>query len=126
MKKELFAVLMLVIIIAACIFNVYYVSRMTEEILELISLSEQDALAGDWASAVASAEEAVKLWEGAEEYTHIFIRHSEIDSTTDEFYSMLAELYKEDMGGVKAAYKAVSSRIKSIIKMEIPTFGTVF
>lgn len=126
MKKELFAVLLLALIITVSIVNVCYVSRMTEDILELVSLSEQKAFEGDWNSAAENAEEAVRLWEGAKKYTHIFIRHSEIDSTTDEFYSLLMEIYSKDENTTKAAYKALTSRIESIVEMEIPTIGTIF
>jgi hypothetical protein len=83
MKKEIFAVGLLLFLITAAFLNLHYLKRFTDRLLGLTGEAYRCATVGQWEEARRKAEDAEKLWSDADYYTHIVIRHGEVDGTTD-------------------------------------------
>ena len=125
MRKCIGAGLLLLLIFAGCLYNVRYVDALTEELLTLadgaVALSE----AGDTGNAVRQAEKASALWAEKDGYTHVFIRHSEIDSATDAFCDFLGAISAGEPGEIRGTYERLRAHLTSIAGMEHISFGSV-
>ncbi len=126
MKKEILAVALLILVFAAAILNILYLEHRTQELLSWVDTSTDLAAQGQWQEATEAAKTALDTWEGMAHYTHIFIRHSEIDSTTYAFYQLLTDLYAQDYPAVKGNAQALSAHVENIAAMEHVTLGNVF
>ena len=73
--------------------------------LEQLELSRQAAEEGDASRALEELDPALERWLKADSYTHIFIRHSEIDSTADAFYELREVLLAEELEGCDAGLR---------------------
>ncbi len=125
MKRELAAGLLLLALIGGAVYNIFYVTRLVEDISSGL-YSSQDALEhGDGDAAIQDAEKALKRWLGAEQYTHIFVRHSEIDATTDAFYDLLQALSAGEYDGIDKAYSKLLYHLSSIATMEQISLGSI-
>ncbi len=124
-KKEMLALSLLLALIGAAVWNLIFLHRMTESIRDDILSSREYAAAGDYSDAVGKLDAALDIWLSSESYTHIFIRHSEIDGTTDAFYELKAALLSCD-DGYAGAYEKLEYHIDSIEGMEQFTLGSIF
>ena len=75
MKKEIFAIALLVLLFTASLFNIWYFDDLTFRIEEELSLSRVQLASGDVPMAQEHLEKALNMWLDADGYTHIFIRH---------------------------------------------------
>lgn len=87
MKREIAAGLVLLLLAIGSWFNLNYLREFTGGLEEQLALSRAYCYAGRFDLAEEVLSKAADEWLGADSYTHIFIRHSEIDSTTDAFSS---------------------------------------
>jgi hypothetical protein len=126
MKKEFFAVGLLLFLFTAAIINLLYLRRFTDKLLGLADEAYRCAAVGEWEEAKKKAEEAEKIWSGLAGYTHVLIRHGEVDRASEAFCAMLGELYKKDGGGAKGAYICLKKHIEGIYGMEKLSLKTVF
>ena len=63
---------------------------------------------------------------GLEGYTHIFIRHSEIDSTTDAFFELMSDVRSGDAESAAGSYEKLLAHLSSLYTMERVTLGSIF
>ena len=63
MKKEVFAALLLLVVVCAAFINIRVLKAVTEEVAALVNAAENHALRGDWTNAKMAAEEAARFWE---------------------------------------------------------------
>ncbi len=126
MKRELFAAALLLLLIIASLFNLSHVQKLTDELLIYLSQSENALESNNAQLAMEYWEKAFKLWESSYSYTHIFIRHQEIDSTAEDFYSVKELILQEETTASSAAYQQLRYRLECIARMEKPTLGSVF
>ncbi len=126
MKKELIFGLILAALFVLVVVNIYVLSGLCGKLQILIDDSRQSMEAGDWDTAIEKAEEAEKLWNKADPYTHIVVRHSEIDSASDAFYELLKALYSEEDGEAKGSYMLLDAHLTSIVGMEKIKLGSIF
>ena len=87
MKKAIAAAILLALLFGAAAWNIAHIDSLTGS----LTVSADEALAHcraeDYDAAEAALREAIERWYGAENYTHIMIRHAEVDSATDAFTS---------------------------------------
>ena len=126
MKQEIAAIVILLLLLFGSLVNIRYLDGITEEMLSIADEAMDFARSGDLASAVEKAEAAANYWAGLDGYTHIFIRHTEIDATTDAFCELLGELYAGDVDEAQGAHLKLRERLLSMARMEHITFGSVF
>jgi len=126
MKKELFAALTIVLLTAASVINILHIKKLIENIGVTVEHASAACLAEDFSSANTELNTALQTWLDADDYTHIFIRHSEIDTTTDAFYEALEAVLCEDRESASAALGKLSYHLQSILTMEYVTLRSVF
>lgn len=126
MKKEIIVTCFLILILAAAFINIHYLDKLTEDVA--VCINDAVSLASDekWRDAEIKAEEAVKLWLNSDTYTHIVLRHAEIESATDLIYGFIQEVYAKETGAAIGAAQAAVERLKSIASIEHVKFGSVF
>ena len=125
MKKEIIAVLLLVLLFVLTLVNIQVVDRLTGTLLDMLDTAELDIQNENLDAAAQKAQAAAELWLQADAYTHIFIRHSEIDSTTDAFYELLIQLQSGESGGALGALSLLRAHLTSIAGMEHISLGSV-
>ena len=126
MKKEIGAGILLAVLFVASLINIRYLEDFCDSTVELIGASQQSAENGDWPAAVQLAEQAQTQWQRNRGYTHIFIRHTELDATTEAFYAYLTCLYGQTPEEVRGLGLALQARIQAVLDMERINFGTIF
>jgi len=126
MKKELCAAALLLLLIAASAINVLHVEKLTGKILDSLTLSQQAMDRGDSDNALEHWQTAFMQWESSYSYSHIFIRHTEIDATAESFYSLKELILGEESEESAAAYEELRYRLECIALMEKPSLGSVF
>lgn len=124
MNRELAAGTLLVLLIAGAWWNIRAVDALTGDILAGLDASQAAEEQGNHLGAQAALDKALERWLEADSYTHIFIRHSEIDSTADAFYELQSQLLSGE-GDSSAAYDKLRYHLDSIQRMEHPSFGSI-
>ena len=124
MKKEIIALLLLVLLFTASLFNIWYFDRLCMDIAGEVNASSDALERGDMDAAQEHLNSALHTWLDADSYTHIFIRHPEIDSTADAFYE-LGQALEENSESCRAAYDKLLYHLESIRTMEHLRFGSI-
>lgn len=124
MTRELAAGALLALLIAGAWWNIHAVDTLTGDILAGLDASQAAEEQGDHSGAQEALEAALNRWLEADSYTHIFIRHAEIDSTADAFYELQSQLFSGE-GDSRAAYDKLRYHLDSIQRMEHPSFGSI-
>lgn len=124
MKKEIIALSLLVLLFAASLFNIWYFDRLCLDIAGEVNASSDALERGDMDAAQEHLNSALHTWLDADSYTHIFIRHPEIDSTADAFYE-LGQALEENSESCRAAYDKLLYHLESIRTMEHLRFGSI-
>lgn len=124
--KEIVAAALLIALFSLSLFNVRYLDNMVADLMELVDISESHAKSGDFEGAKTTLKTASERWTGADGYTHIVLRHSEIDAATDAFYELLGDIGEEDYGIAAGSYEKLKARLESLSGMEHLTLRSVF
>ena len=124
MKRELAAGTLLALLIAGAWWNIRAVDRLTGEILAGLDTAQAAEARGQPEEAREALDKALKRWLEADRYTHIFIRHAEIDATADAFYELQSQLLSGE-GDSSAAYDKLRYHLESIRQMEHPGLGSI-
>lgn len=125
MKKEVIAGAVLTLLIALSAWNIYSIDALTDNIGDSLRMSQALSDIGDFDSAKIELDKGLRLWLNADGYTHIFLRHPEIDSTTDAFYELQELLLDGGGDGCAAAYDKLRYHLESIRSMEHISIGSV-
>lgn len=126
MKKDLFAAGLLAVILALSMLNTGRINSLCDDLDELVDLSAGAAARGDWEESRQALDKAVSLWKAQEEYTGIVLRHTDIETLTDDLYELAEHIYTRDGAAAKAAASLVREHLKSIKKMESINPGSIF
>ena len=125
MKRETVAAALFLVLILLSLWNLRRVDKLTSEMTRLLEASEASARSGELDDALSNAEKALEVWLSAEGHTHIFIRHSEIDGTSDAFYELLSAIKDSDGDALSPAYGKLLYHIDSISGMEHVSIGSI-
>lgn len=126
MKKEYIASGIILAMIAGAVVNVCHIKSLAKDITTQITTAQTCCRRSDYDSAEQALREGLDIWLSDEGYTHIFIRHSEIDGTSDAFYEALAAISEQDGDGAVNACEKLQYHIDSIVSMEFVTLKSVF
>ena len=102
MRNAYVALALLVLIFIGTLINIHYLDGFVDELESYVIESGEHADAGDYQAAERSLRQAIDLWNGSDGYTHVFIRHSEINSTSDAFYELLGDILDENADSAAA------------------------
>jgi len=126
MKKEIIALIVLVLVFSASLLNIHFLTRLTGEITTLIEEVNEFIREEDWVSARSRAEKASEKWEKSHPYTHMVLRQTELESVTNILDNLIKEIYAEESGAAKGMARAAIARMRSVASIERITFGNIF
>jgi len=126
MKREICAVLLLAALASASCWNIHRADTLTAEIKDHLELSEKALLANDPKYAAEQLEAALRIWLAARSYTQVFLRHPELDETSDIFFEALKDLRGGEIRALSAEYERLRYHIDNISDMEHLSLGSVF
>ena len=126
MKKELVALLLLLLILAGNIWNQRRLDLLTAGLDRLTEKAFASARDGRWQEAEEAAGQAAQIWTEAGNYTHIFIRHTDIDALTAAFCDYRGAIAGRETGEIYAVYLRLSTGIRSLQSMEKLSAGSIF
>ena len=126
MKKEIAAAVILALLFIGVLVNINVASNIILSLEDDVAAAYESAQNGDFDRAKPLLDAAVEHWMSLDGYTHIFIRHSEINSTTEAFFQLKSDIYAEDMGAVEGSDGLLISTLDSLMTMEQLSFGSIF
>lgn len=126
MKKEIFAFSLLIIMFAAAVCNLWYLSALADGIEKQIDIASELALRENWTQAEHAAQTAIDLWEDKNVYTHMVMPHAEVETLTDALYAMRREVSSKNANTAVISGENVKSRLDALISREKVTVSSVF
>lgn len=126
MKKEIVAAVLLLLILAGVSLNIRVNERIVSSLINEVDKSYESLKSGDSTKAAEQLDTAIEHWLNLDGYTHIFIRHSEINSTTDAFYGFRSDVGSGDADSAEGSYGLLKETLLSLMTMEQISLGSVF
>lgn len=126
MKKEVVAAIILALLFAGVMINIRVASNIILSLKADVKVAYESAEKGDFDSAKPQLDAAVNNWMSLDGYTHIFIRHSEINSTTEAYFQLKGDVYAEDMEAIEGSYGLLMATLDSLMTMEQLSIGSIF
>lgn len=126
MRKEIAAAVILMLMFAGVLINIRANEHILDGLMSEVGSAYKLAVEGDFPASEESMRTAIAHWQSYDSYTHIFIRHSEINSATEAFYNMLGDISSEDEKSLSGSYGLLSAQLKSMITMERISLGSIF
>lgn len=126
MKKELIAAVLLAVIFAGVMLNIRASERIVSSLMSEVDAAYAQLQSGDNESAVKTIDRAIEHWLMLDGYTHIFIHHSEINSTTEAFFQFKSDIGSGDADAAEGSYGLLSETLRSIMTMEQISLGSIF
>lgn len=117
MKREFVAGALLLLLMALSFFNVHYLERKTEALSALILEAEALYEEGDRQEAANLVQQSLDNWLDWKFYSHIMMRHSEIDFISDAYYELLESL-EGDEAVTQASFHSVIEKLADIVVKE--------
>ncbi len=126
MKKAAAAAVLLALMLGVSVWNIHFLDRFTGEMKSMLDMSRACWAAGDIAGAEEILQETISIWYGTEGYTHVFIRHAEVNDVADAFYDLSSALKESDAAAAESEYERLKAHLDSIDTMEHVTVKSVF
>lgn len=124
MKREIIAVILLILLFVGALINIRANDRIVGDLESEVRQAYKSAQSGDSEKAKSLLSGAEEHWLSLDGYTHIFIRHSEIDSLTDAFFDFHSSL-NEKPAEIEGAYNRLMAHLESIRTMEHLRLGSI-
>ncbi len=126
MKKEIISALLLLLIFSGVLVNIRINERIVSSLINEVDMSYENLKNGNKDKAMQQLDTAIEHWLNLDGYTHIFIRHSEINSTTDAFYGFRSDVGSGDADAANGSYGLLKETLLSLMTMEQISVGSVF
>lgn len=118
MRREYTAMIILALLMLGAWLNLRHMDSLTERIEAKLELSQKAAEQGSMDISEKALLDALDMWLGADGYTHIFIRHSEIDAISDSFYELYDALLSGETDALTPAYEKLIYHLESVNDIE--------
>lgn len=126
MNREICAYLLLLALFLGSLYNIHVMDEKIGSLRADVGKAYESTQNSDFEDAERQLRSAADRWLGMDEYTHIFIRHTEIDSATDAFFDMLSDIASKDTESAEGSYRKLDAHLKSLITIEHLSFGSIF
>lgn len=126
MKKEIISALLLLLMFSGVLVNIRINERIVSSLINEVDMSYENLKNGNEDKAMQQLDTAIEHWLNLDGYTHIFIRHSEINSTTDAFYGFRSDVGSGDADAANGSYGLLKETLLSFMTMEQISLGSVF
>ena len=125
MKKELFAGMLLLVLIGLCAWNLWHLTRMCTRLDNAVAQAETSYAAGDPARASETLRAAAARWDDAEDYAHCMLPHESTDAVTESFRRAIRTVEAGDASAA-ADINLLRVRIQGLADGERITLGNLF
>lgn len=125
MKKELFAGVLLLVLIGLCAWNLWHLTRMCTRLDNAVAQAETSYAAGDPARASETLRAAAARWDDAEDYAHCMLPHESTDAVTESFRRAIRTVEAGDASAA-ADINLLRVRIQGLADGERITLGNLF
>ncbi len=122
--KEFIAGALLLTLLILSFVNVKYMERKTDDLSELITTAETLYQEGDRQEAANQVHESLGAWLDWSSYSHIMMRHTEVDLVTDAYYELLDAL-EGDEPVTQAGFRSVLEKLADIVAKERISLGAL-
>ena len=126
MKKECIALGLLLTILALVLINIRCINNLTGALIARVESATACAESGDWEGAERQVKALADTWNANDSYTHIILRHTEIDLTTDAIYEFTEKIYEQNFAAILATGQMTIYHLNSLATMEQIRFGSIF
>lgn len=126
MKREIFAAVLLAVMLVCSIINTNQISTLTNTVESLVSQAVRLAEKGSWSDSVEHAVAALHTWQGASPYTDIILRHEKTEMTTDILYDFIRDLKTKNEINVTNTSEKLIEMLQNIKSMESIKLGSIF
>ena len=126
MKKEIAAAIILIALFAGVMLNIKVSGNIILSLEDDVTAAYESARNGDFDRTKPQLDAAIEHWMSLDGYTHIFMRHSEINSTTEAYFQLKSDIYAEDIGAAEGSYSLLMADLDSLMTMEQISFGSIF
>ena len=124
MKREYVAILLIVAIFALSMINIRYIENKAQALEDNIATAEKLYFSGDKEGAVSDITASLDAWLSWDSYSHIMLRHSEIDIISDAYYDLLSEIQGETET-TKASFEKLKEDLRSLVSKERVTLRSI-
>lgn len=125
MKKELFAGVLLLVLIGLCAWNLWHLTRMCTRLDNAVAQAETSYAAGNPARASETLRAAAARWDDAEDYAHCMLPHESTDAVTEGFRRAIRTVEAGDASAA-ADINLLRVRIQGLADGERITLGNLF
>ena len=125
MKKELFAGVLLLVLIGLCAWNLWHLTRMCTRLDNAVAQAETSYAAGDPARTIETLRAAAVRWSDAEDYAHCMLPHESTDAVTEGFRRAIHTVEAGDASAA-ADIDLLRVRIQGLADGERITLGNLF
>ena len=126
MMREACALLLLVLLCTGAALNVCTADRLVQTVERSLERAAYAADRGDFDTALQALDTARTLWDSHQAYTHVFLRHPDLDAIGDAFYQAEAMLRQHDREAFPALLAQLRFHLQAIDRMEHPDLGSIF
>ena len=126
MKKEIVSLIILILLFAGTLINIRVNDRLIDSLEAEVKTAYSHIYSGEIEKAKSSVDKATKHWLDLDGYTHIFIRHSEISSTTEAFFTFMTDVKAGDADSAAGSYGLLMAQLDSLKTMEHISIGSIF
>jgi len=126
MKPEIYAGILLLLIIAAAVINLCCLTDIANGITDLADQAGRAAALSQWDEANSYAQDAMSLWTRYANYTQTVLRQSEYDRAADALGRLLAAIYNREAGTAKGSADQVIETFQYLLNSERPTIPSIF
>ena len=121
MKKSVIALVILLLLAAGAWGNLWYLERFLGGLESQILASQETE---NREEAIALLRQSLDQWNAAAGYTHVVLRHSDVDNTTDAYYSLLQQLSDRETDP-QSSYEHLLDQLRRILVMERVSPGSI-
>lgn len=124
MIKEIIASVLLALIVAAGIINMNFAIKTTDKLIEHVNTAEKQHQDGDEKAAEATLVKSLEEWVSHDQYTHIMLRHDDVDNVTEAYYELIAGLQSDSCS--PALFSSLVERLTRLSEIEKPNMSSIF
>lgn len=125
MRHVLFSCLVLLLVLAFCLFSMFHIRAICQQALTLLSDAQESAQRSDFASCRRSVDAAMRHWTRYERYFGLTLTHAEVDDILERFAALTQYAALEDRDDFLAGCAELRFSISHLQEMELPTLENI-
>lgn len=118
MKRLWISLAILLTLLSGCLFNIFYVTHISNQLVTTLNQAEAWAEQGDWSASERLTRQAQQYWEHASPYLYVTQCHTTTDEINTEFREVLELMEQEAPPEYSAANGVLISDVEHLAGME--------